>query len=331
MDIDLRGRATPLVSVIVPARNEAGAIDECLSSILTQTMQSLEVIVIDGGSTDETVAKVLSWTESDRRVRLIHNPDRIIPKSLNLASHAARGKHIVRIDAHASVPEDYVERLTTHLETGHWGGVGGLKVGAGQTETGEIISAAMASPFGVGNSPYHYGTGLREIEHIPFGAYPKELVIQLGGWDETFLVHQDFEFDYRVRQSGHRILCDSDIVIDWQCRQTIADLAAQYFRYGKGKAHMIAKNPASVRWRHLIPPSLVLGCIAGLALLVGGQTALGMLPFAAYGVFLLVATLLQCPQQRTPRKLATFMAALAAMQVPWGTGVLFGIVFRRWS
>lgn len=330
-DVDLRDESAPLVSVIVPARNESSAIDSCIASILSQTLSDLEVLVVDGDSDDDTVERVLTWAETDRRVRLVHNPEQVIPRSLNLATLAARGTYIVRIDAHASVPNDYVERIKDHLATGEWGAVGGLKIGVGTTDTGRTISQAMASPFGVGNSPYHYGTGLREIEHVPFGAYPRDLIMSLGGWDETFLVHQDFEFDYRVRRSGHRILCDSDIVIDWECRQTIPDLAKQYFRYGKGKAHMLNQNPDSLLWRHLAPPMLVLAVVAGLAAALIGRTLFGLLPFIAYIGFLAFAAIRFSYTQKSVRQAGIFAAAIASMHVPWGAGLLYGMVRRKWS
>ena len=101
----------------------------------------------------------------------------------------------------------------------------------------------MASPFGVGGSIYHYGKEPQEVEHVPFGAYPTEVARSIGGWGEEFTVNQDFEFDHRVREAGHKILFDPSLVIDWESRQTIRALWKQYRRYGKGKAKVVLCPP----------------------------------------------------------------------------------------
>ena len=124
--------ATPvegLVTVIVPTLNEEAAIDECLRTIREQSYPRLEILVLDGRSHDTTRAIVADHAIDDERIRLIDNPDRVIPAALNRAIWAASGQWLVRVDAHTTIPTDYVERLVDHLVTGRWGGVGGRKDG----------------------------------------------------------------------------------------------------------------------------------------------------------------------------------------------------------
>ena len=246
-----------LVTVVVPARNEEANLGPCLSSILEQDWPNLQVLVVDGASTDGTAAIIESFARRDPRVELLVNPDRTIPRSLNLALRAARGSWLVRVDAHACVPPDYVRRLMRHLESGAWGGVGGRKDGQGVTPAGRAIAAAMASPFGVGNSTYHHGRCVRTVDHIPFGAYPTALARELGGWDERLLANEDFEFDYRVRRHGRQLLFDPELKIGWQCRQSVPDLFRQYRRYGRGKADVARLHPASLQPRHVVAPGLL--------------------------------------------------------------------------
>jgi succinoglycan biosynthesis protein ExoA len=194
--------AEPMVTVVIPARNEEAAIGPCLDSVLAQDWTNLQVIVVDGASEDATAAIVTKIAERDPRVELLHNPRGIIPASLNLAVSSAKGEWLVRIDAHATVPSDYVRRAAEHLQTGRYGGVGGRKDGVGRTPAGKAIAAVMASRFGVGGSTYHHGTTVTEVEHVPFGAYPVAVIRAVGGWDEQLRVNQDFEFDHRVREAG---------------------------------------------------------------------------------------------------------------------------------
>jgi succinoglycan biosynthesis protein ExoA len=312
-----------LVTVVVPARNEEDHIEACLDSIVAQTHRNLEVLVVDGASTDRTPDLVKAYGERDHRVRLLHNPRGIIPVSLNLALAEAEGRWLVRVDSHAAVPPDYVRRAVEHLTTGQWGGVGGRKDGVGRTPAGRAIAAAMASPFGVGNSTYHYGTQPQTVEHIPFGAYPVALARELGGWDEDLRVNQDFEFDWRVRQSGHQLLFDPALRIDWHCRQSARDLFDQYRRYGRGKVKVAALHPASVRPRHLMAPLLV--AWLGLAGVVGlRRPRLAVLAVAPYPVAVAVATSRTAGSVDEEARIH-LPAAFAAMHLGWGIGFWEGV------
>lgn len=316
--------AQDLVTVVIPARDEERSIEACVQSVLDQDYPYLQVIVVDGASTDRTPGIVRALSARDPRVELLTNPVGIIPVSLNLALAAARGPWLVRIDAHATVPSDYVRIAVEHLRTGRWGGVGGRKDGVGFTSAGKAVAAAMASPFGVGNSTYHYGTGVQSVEHIPFGAYPVALARELGGWDEQLRVNQDFEFDFRVRQSGRELLFDPRLVIDWHCRQSVPELYSQYRRYGRGKVTVAAKHPSSLRARHLAAPLLVASWVAAAAVGTRRPAAAAAMvaPYAAGVAFASV---------RTGRQLATSSerrhvpGAFLAMHAGWGLGFWGGV------
>lgn len=314
----------PLATVVVPARNEERAIEACLESILAQDEPRLQVIVVDGASTDRTVDLVRSMASRDRRIELLTNPEGVIPVSLNLALAAARAPWLVRVDAHASVPPDYVRLAVQRLSTGRWGAVGGRKDGVGTTPAGRAIAAAMASPFGVGNSRYHYATEPSTVDHVPFGAYPVELARSLGGWDEALRVNQDFEFDYRLRAAGHEILFDPALRIDWECRQSIGALFQQYRRYGRGKVNVARLHPDSVAARHLAAPALVAWLLA--ALLVGlrsRRAAVALLAPYAAGVALASAR----TAARVDAEARPWLApAFGAMHVGWGIGFWQGVI-----
>jgi succinoglycan biosynthesis protein ExoA len=307
-----------LVTVVIPARNEENAIVACLDSVLAQDWAKLEVLVVDGDSTDRTPQIVAEYSARDPRVRLLHNPRRIIPVSLNVALAAASAQWLVRVDAHAAVPPEYVRLAVAHLRTGLYGGVGGRKDGVGHTPAGRAIAAAMASRFGVGGSTYHWGEELTDAEHVPFGAYPVDLLRSMGGWDEELVVNQDFELDYRLRAAGHRILFDPAMRIDWECRQDVKALFKQYKRYGGGKVVVALKHPASLRPRHFAAPVLV--AMLGTAGLVAlRKPVLGAVIAAPYALGLGVATL-QTAKQVDAEAKPYVAPAFLAMHIGWGLG-----------
>ena len=264
--VDLRDKPEQdLVTVVIPCLNEEDFIDAVLESVQAQTHQNLEILVVDGLSDDRTMELVERRARFDARMWVVQNPEQIVSPGLNRALAVANGRWLVRIDAHCVIPPDYVERVVAHLATGNFGGVGGLKFGVGRTPAGRAVAAAMASPVGVGNSTYHHGDQVQEVEHIPFGAYPVALARELGGWDESVLTNQDFEFDHRVGLSGKPLLFDPDVVIRWHCRQSLPELFRQYRRYGQGKSVVCRLHPESIRPRHLIPAAFVAGMV-GLAI-----------------------------------------------------------------
>ena len=185
-----------LATVVIPARNEEQFIARCLDSVLAQTYPNLEIVVVDGDSTDRTAEIVTAYARRFPNIRLLHNPHRIVPSSLNLGAADALGTWFVRVDAHATISPNYVASAIEHLRTGRWGAVGGFVEPIGVTPAGRAVARAMCSRFGIGNSVHHFDTKPQPADHVPFPAYPLELIRQLGGWNDDLVTNQDFEFDY---------------------------------------------------------------------------------------------------------------------------------------
>jgi succinoglycan biosynthesis protein ExoA len=308
-----------LVTVVIPALNEERALSACLDSVLCQTYADLEVLVVDGGSTDRTRDLVEEYRSVDERVRLVDNPRRTPPAALNEAVLAMRSDWLIRIDAHATVPPDYVERAMAHLRSGDWGGVGGRKDGVGHTDPGRAIAVVLGSRFGVGNSTYHHGTSVQSVEHIPFGAYPRAVIEKVGGWDESIPVNQDFEFDHRVREAGYELLFDPAMAIAWDVRPTLRAFWRQYRRYGRGKAQVVRLHPTSISPRHLAAPALVLA-LATAALLAPFKPRWSALLVVPYLAALGVASATVMPSIVVPSARRYVPLAFLAMHLGWGLG-----------
>lgn len=314
-----------LVTVIMPARDESGFIEAALDGIQAQDYPDLQiVVVVDGATRDDTADIVARRAVADPRIELLRNHGGGIPSSLNMALAAARGRWLVRVDAHSTVADDYVRRNVTRLREGAWGGVGGRKDGHGVTPTGRAIAAALGSPFGVGGSVYHHGESEQEVDHVPFGAYPVALMRELGGWDENLVANEDYEFDYRLRMAGHKLLFDPGIVISWHSRQTVPDLYRQYRRYGHGKVAVALKHPASMRPRHVLVPAFLayLVLAAGVAV---RRPAVGAAMVAPYAAALAAASVRTGRELATPAERRAVAPAFLAMHIGWGVGFWAGI------
>lgn len=318
----------PRVTVLMPVRNEENYIVAAIRSVLSQTEQSIELLVIDGMSTDRTAELVHSV--GDDRVSVLSNPRRTIPCALNIGLAAARGQFVARIDAHSTVNESYLSRALAVLDADPGvAAVGGKRLGVARTPTGRAIAAALASPFGVGNSINHYATHAQDTDHASFAMTRIGVAREVGGWDESLTVNEDVDFDHRILALGHRIRFDPDMEIHWQVRETLPGLARQYRRYGRGKAAMVRKNGRSaVRPRHLVAPALIGALAVATSVAIAGRPRIAAVIVAPYalGIFVATARTLSRPHDQASAVPAPALAAaFVTMHTTWGFGFLEGI------
>jgi len=315
----------------MPVRNEEAFVEAAVASVLQQDHPNLEVLVIDGDSSDQTAEVVQHIASADSRVRLLSNPAVSIPAGLNVGLVAARGSYLARVDAHAQINESYVSIGVAHLsaEPGV-AAVGGQRQTVASTRVGKAIGVALTSPFGVGDSINHYGTRVQKTDHASFGVYRTAVAREVGGWDESLLANEDVDFDFRILGLGHEILYDPAMHIYWHVRETLPDLSHQYRRYGRGKGAMIRKNGvAAVRLRHLAPPALLakLTLAAGVALSGHPRTAAAMVaPYAGLLTLATAKTRSQISSEGASQ--IALPAALMTMHLSWGAGFYEGLLGR---
>lgn len=314
-----------LVTIVIPVRDEESFIESCVGSVLAQDHEALQIVVVDGGSRDRTVELLRGLQTGEPRIDLLSNPAGRIPISLNMGLASARGRWLVRVDAHSTVPPNYVRVLVGHLRTGRWGGVGGRKDGVAETRRGRAIAAALGSRAGVGNSAYHYASRPQETDHVPFGAYPVDLLRALGGWNEKLVANEDYEMDHRIRLDGKRLLLDPAVRVQWRSRETLRALARQYLRYGRGKADVVRVHPRSMQVRHLAAPLLVAGVVPWLAVL----SIAPWVAAAIAGLYLTFVAVSAISAARTAGDVGdapAVGAAIVTMHVSWGLGFWEGLL-----
>jgi glycosyltransferase involved in cell wall biosynthesis len=263
----------PLVSVIMPVRNEAAYIERSLGAVLGQEYpaERLEILVVDGMSDDGTREAVQAHAAADPRVRLLDNPAGIVPPGLNIGIGRARGEIVVRVDGHCEIAPDYVRRCVEHLLAGHDGtpveAVGGPIETIGETDEAAAIALAMSSWFGVGGSAFRT---IKDrpllVETVAFPAYRRATLQRLGPFDEELVRNQDDEYNYRLLKSGGRILLSPDIRSRYYSRGSLRSLWRQYYQYGYWKVRVMQKHPRQMRARQFVPPAFVTGLIGSAAL-----------------------------------------------------------------
>ena len=124
-----------MVSLICPIYNEEKYIGRFIESIMKQDFpyDQMEVLFVDGLSSDKTRSIIQKAIAEHPFIRLIDNPHRTSPYALNLGIQASRGEYVIRMDAHAEYPTDYVSSLLRYKEelpdAENVGGIFVIKVG----------------------------------------------------------------------------------------------------------------------------------------------------------------------------------------------------------
>jgi len=260
----------PFVSVIIPIRNEAGFIERAIRSILDNDYpaEKMEILVVDGMSNDGTREIVRKLSMTDSRVKLLDNPRRIVPVSMNIGLKAAQGDLFIRIDGHAEVPADFISQsvrcLHEHPEA--WV-AGGYIETAANNYTGRTIAAAMRSPIGVGNSRFRLGDYEGWVDTLAFGTHHKWIVDRIGYFDEELVRNQDDEFNLRIILAGGKIWMSKSIRSTYYSRVSLHKLWQQYFQYGFWRIRTLQKHKRPASLRQLAPllfvSSLLLLGLAG--------------------------------------------------------------------
>jgi glycosyltransferase involved in cell wall biosynthesis len=323
----------PRVSIIIPCYNEQATIRQLLEAIYQQTYSraETEVVIADGLSEDETRDEIKSFQHehTDLDVRVVENKARTIPSAVNCGILASRGEIIVRVDAHSRPYPDYVERCVAALESNLGDNVGGvweIKPG-GESWLARSIAYAAAHPLGVGDAGYRIGARASEVDTVPFGAFRRELIDEIGLFDETLLSNEDYEFNTRIRQAGGRVWLDPEIVTVYYARSTLRELARQYWRYGYWKFRMLRRYPDTLRWRQALPPLFVASLI-GLGLFSWVSLARWILALECiiYGTVLLLAGLFSALRQRKIYLFIGLPLSIATMHLAWGGGFLWSLI-----
>jgi glycosyltransferase involved in cell wall biosynthesis len=316
----------PLVSIVVPMLDEREHIVPCIEGFLAQSYPGdLEVLVVDGGSTDGSRELVAAVAATDARVRLLDNPKRLAAAAANVGIASARGDVLCFLSAHGVPDPDYVATSVQVLfETGAVG-VGGRYLHEGTDRSSRAIGLAMASPFGMA-SPHRTSTGRAEVDTISHPTFRKQPLLDAGGYDETLLRNEDYEFNYRLRAAGGRLVFSPEISSVYRPRGSLRSLGQQFFAYGRWKATVMRRHPGSIRPRHLVPPMAVaMVGLAPAALLTrrGRRVVAGGV--AAYAGLEIAALVRSRPAARDA-SVSVFLASLPVMHGAWGAGVLAGLV-----
>ncbi|MTA94792.1 MAG: glycosyltransferase, partial [Actinobacteria bacterium] len=286
---ELFASPTPAISVILPVLNEEKHLEHAVQSILSQDyLGPIEVILAIGPSHDRTreIAEAISKRES--RVVLVDNPTGRTAAGLNLALKKSQNPVIVRVDGHAQIPNSYLSLVVEILKKTGAVNVGGVMAAIGVTPFEKAVAGAMRSPLGVGASRFHTGGEAGVVDTVYLGAFRREALLEIGGFDERFTRAQDWELNFRLRENGGVVYFDPRLHVTYRPRSSIKALAKQYFEYGRWRRVVSRRHIGTINYRYLAPPVALVGFLTSL--IAGFFTPILFLPAAIYLFFVLIAS-----------------------------------------
>jgi glycosyltransferase involved in cell wall biosynthesis len=317
------------VSVITPCRNEAAHIEAFVQALLAQRLPSglsMEIVVADGRSDDGTRERLAALADREPRLRWIDNPARITPVALNRAIDAADGDIVVRMDVHTRYADDYVAQCVAALQATGADCVGGPWRTADAAGRAGTIAAAFGSAFGAGGAASRRVGHSGEVDTVYLGAWRRETLRRLGGFDEALVRNQDDELALRIVRGGGRVWQSAAIRSWYTPRGSFMALFHQFRQYGYWKVAVIRKHRLPASPRHLVPFAFVT-ILAGLALAAPfaplAAVALGAL-VAVYGGASLAAAAAVAAPWRHPARWLGVAWAFACMHLGYGLGFAQG-------
>ncbi|MEP6506633.1 MAG: glycosyltransferase family 2 protein [Gemmatimonadales bacterium] len=321
------------VSILIPCYQERNFIRACLDSVRAFDLSdsfSIEVLVLDGMSTDGTREIVTEIVETDSRVRLIDNHKRTQSSALNIGIPIATGDYLMRLDAHSVYPTDYLAHtVQTAIRTGadNTGGVvATLRRGEGYQSA--LVQAMTTHKFGVGDSGFRTDAAEGEADTVPYGCFRNDVFEKIGFFDERLLRAQDYEMNRRIIAAGGKIWMNPHIqVMYYQQPDLSAFIRKQVVHEAPYNAYLWYLAPYAFTARHAVTGVFAAGVLGGLALSLISP-AIRILFFGVmtlYFALAITAASQQALRYREPRHVLFAPFGFFLYHFLHGIGVLIGL------
>ncbi len=282
----------PLISVIMAVQNEERFIGQTLNQLYEQNYppEKLEVIVIDGYSTDKTVEIAESYKNTLPGLKILQNPKKLAGSSRNMGFKEARGEYCVVVDGHVYIENKNL--LRDMVEIFHASGVDVLSRPQPLTPPDNsyfqnAVAYARESMIGHGTDSTIYNMQYEgRVDPSSSGSMHRKTVFEEVGYvDEDFDAAEDYEFNYRISRKGYDSYISPRLAVFYYPRETLGGLLRQMIRYGLGRFRFVRKHSSQIISGNLIPPLfyVLLILTAILSIFVNG---LWMVPAALMALYL---------------------------------------------
>jgi glycosyltransferase involved in cell wall biosynthesis len=319
------------LSLVIPCSNEEKHIAKCLDSIFENDYSTvqLEILVVDAMSTDRTRPILAEYRQKWPMIRVLDNPQRLIPIAMNIGLRYARGQVILKIDAHSTYPRDYISKCVESLTRSCADNAGGIAriLPANESLTAKAIALALAHPFASGNAYVKVGAKEpRWADSAAFGCWKKEVLEKIGGWNENLAGSSDMDLNARLKEAGGRILLDPEIQINYYADANLRSYWKHNFADGVWATYVLKFRSKAWAWRHWVPMVFLLSLLGSAALALYwslfGRLFLAIL--GCYAIASLAASLQISAREKNINYLLVLPLTFGIRHFAHGIGALYG-------
>ena len=321
-----------IVSIAVVAYNEEAYLPKLLEDILDQDYpkDKTEVLLIDSCSVDGTKALMESFREQNQadyyRIRVLDNPGQFLPQGCNVMLANYSGDAICRIDAHASIPADFIKQNVAVLESGEYVS-GGPRPNIIDEETPwkKTLLIAEQYKFGSGAADYRADEKQMYVDSLFHGMYKREVYEKAGPYNEALKYTEDNDMSYRIRRAGYK-MCYSPNVKSYELiRPNFRKMLKQKFRNGLWIGKTLKVNPHCFSLFHFVPALFVIAIVITAVIAGIGFPWLCIAMWGLYLVLGIVFTIIGSVREGFQPSNLALPGIFAVMHVCYGTGTIIGL------
>lgn len=322
-----------IVSLCMIAYNEGEALDGVLRDFQLQDYphELIEIVLVDSMSTDSTNEKMERFKNTDygfRNVAVVQCAKKNQAFSWNAALMTATGDVIIRVDAHARIPRNFVSRNVYNLNQGeHVVGGGRPNITSDVSSWKLTLLAAEDSLFGSSVASYRRPATQKEyLDSLFHAAYRREVIQKVGGFNENLGRTEDNEFHYRIRKAGYKLCCCPDIISYQHSRNNLKDMIRQKYSNGRWIGLTLSECPGCLSYFHFAPFAFVMMIIISSIIALLGFPILLYTLLLVYGMFDIVNTVGCFTTKNLQPQFALLPIIFPILHVSYGIGTIVGLI-----
>ena len=320
------------VSFIVVAYNAGSKLENLLEDLKKQDYNhnDIEIILVESNSSDNTKDIMMKFKEINKtfsKVLVLDNPKKILPCGWNIALEASTGDLILRVDAHSSLPNDFISKNVNRIDMGEKI-VGGHRISIIDENNAwqKTLLIAEKSIFGSGIATYRRKEREEYVSTLAHAAYSREVFKKVGGYDERLARTEDNEIHYRMKKAGYKFLLDPTIKSYHHARNSLSKMMKQKYLNGYWIGLTMGISPKCFSIYHFVPLVFVLALIFSIifAFVFSGIPLILLL--GSYFTFNILNTIFSIISEKKHLDYLLLPFIFFLLHLSYGWGTLYGLI-----
>lgn len=321
------------VSFIVIAYNAGDKLKSLINDIKNQTYDHslVEVILVDSKSSDNTKEVMNEFSKSENDfidIKVLDNPKKILPCGWNIALKIATGDIILRVDAHSSLPNEFIEKNVKYINKGEKI-VGGHRISIIDENSPwqKVLLASERSLFGSGIAAYRRSEDAKYVSTLAHAAYLKEIFDEVGNYDERLVRTEDNEMHYRMKEKGYKFYFNPEIISYHHARNEFKKMCKQKYQNGYWIGLTMGISPKCFSLYHFVPLAFVLSIIITTLLAIFTSVKLPLILLGcAYTLVVSLISIVEIVKSKFMIQMLTLPFILLSLHISYGMGTLVGLL-----